>query len=180
MPPGIQVSVKETAAELRLSHTPVREAFERLVGEGVLTATPDRHGFATPRPTVRDLAGLHRLFGVLLRGVAGGVPGGWQDDDRWTPDPADPSNAVEIAVARACSAPEVAIIAAAIRGAELRLVSHRLAEPEVVPDWGGGLIALRAGLTTGGGAALRAIDEFTDVRTRRAQSLVAAIEDLHR
>lgn len=175
--PGAAVSVKDTASALRISHTPVREAMERLVGEGLLTATQDRHGFAVPLLTVRDVAGLHALFGLLLDGLsplasASPEPAGELDHS-------DGVSAVEWAVSDACRIGRPAMIAAAVRTTDLRLSCYRRVEPAIVPDWAEGVRLLRAGLATGGDAASMAISGFTEARTQRAETIVAAVEDIH-
>jgi len=176
MPPGAGVSVKVATKELRISHTPVREALERLVGEGVLVSIPGRNGFATPRLTVRDLTNLHRLHGALLLGLN-------RTDRRkastWRPDPADPSGAVEEAIAQGCGPDSNTMILGAIKAAELRLATYRRVEPNVVPEWPAGLLRLRNGLAEGGGAGRDAITDFTAARVTAADALMAAIEDLY-
>lgn len=67
--PGEAVVVKDTAAALRLSVTPVREALERLVGEGLIAEAPDRAGFIMPRYTPRDYNELLNLHAILVEGA---------------------------------------------------------------------------------------------------------------
>ncbi len=176
MPPGASISVKLAAEELKISHTPVREAFERLVGEGVLVSTPERHGFATPRLTVRDLTNLHRLHGALLLGLD-------RSDSRetttWEPDRSDPSGAVDHAIAQGCGQHTNTMIIAAIRAAELRLSTYRRVEPDILPGWSAGLLHLRNGLAEGGSASQVAITTFTAARVTAADALLAAVEDLY-
>lgn len=177
VPPGGSISVKETAEAVRMSHTPVREALERLVGEGVLASTPDRQGFAVPRLTVRDVSGLHRLFGTLLGGLVDGpspIP-----SPSWIPDALDPSAAIAEVVAPLCRNPATAVIAAALRSTELRLTAYRSVEPKVVSDWAGDLVRLREGLAKDRRLALHGVAAFTAARVNVADGIVAAVEDLH-
>lgn len=70
--PGTRITAKEVADELKLSHTPVREALSRLAGEGLLE---DRRGdgFFVPELTVADIAVLYRLSEQLLLMCQGAV-----------------------------------------------------------------------------------------------------------
>ena len=63
--PGARVTAKEVADQLKLSHTPVREALSRLAGEGLLE---DRRGdgFFVPELTAADVAVLYRLSEQFL------------------------------------------------------------------------------------------------------------------
>lgn len=63
--PGARITAKEVADQLKLSHTPVREALSRLAGEGLLE---DRRGdgFFIPELSAADIAVLFRLSEQLL------------------------------------------------------------------------------------------------------------------
>jgi len=177
MEPGAPVSVKLTAERLEMSHTPVREALERLVGEGVLASTPDRSGFAIPRLSVRDVAGLHILFGTLLQGLA--EQGSEVVRHEWLPDPTTPGLAVRQAVEGVCRGGRTGMTAAMLATTELRLASHRRVEPSILPKWGVDLVRLHEDLPVGGTKARRAIQAFTRMRVEAAEEIVAAVEDLH-
>jgi DNA-binding GntR family transcriptional regulator len=175
LPPGSAVSVKRTAEVLRISPTPVREALERLVGEGVLVSVPARHGFATPRLTARDVAGLHSLFGTLLREIPTRASA---DRTPWSPDPGNPIASVRQAVAPAFRCADAAVAIAALQSTDIRLMSHRLVEPAVLGTaWAEGLVDLRIGLETDAERAGRAIDRYVSERISAASAIVAALED---
>ncbi len=180
--PGTAISVKSTAERLKMSHTPVREALEHLVGEGLLVSAPDRHGFAIPRLTVRDVAGLHLLFGCLLAALepmsAAAAAAAAAND--WRPDPDDPSGSMTRVLATARRDGRFAIIAACAYSTNLRLAPYRRAEPIVIADWAGELVRLQACLVDGGPELKPAIASFTMSRTDAAADIVAAVEDMHR
>jgi hypothetical protein len=61
----LQIKVNETAAALRTSTTPIREALSRLVGEE-LVEDRRRIGFFVPAPTAYELIDLYSLSETLL------------------------------------------------------------------------------------------------------------------
>lgn len=61
--PGTHIKIDAVARDLGVSQTPVREALQRLEGDGLLIYTPGRGYRTTP---VIDLAGLRSLFEFRL------------------------------------------------------------------------------------------------------------------
>jgi DNA-binding GntR family transcriptional regulator len=62
--PGKPLQEVRLAAELKASRTPVREAFRRLEGDGLLSITPRRGAFVQ-QPTVRDFFDVNELRLIL-------------------------------------------------------------------------------------------------------------------
>ncbi len=173
--PGAAISVKEVAASLRVSPTPVREALERLVGQG-LVVPADARGFAVPRLGVRGLTSHVALQACLLRealrsrtSAINAVPF----------DPAeasaDPARAVEAVLAHAFAQDRnAALTAAAARSAEI-LAPYRRVEPLVIDAWMEGLAGLEAALFADRGAA-PAIRAFLRLRSTHAPAIVDLVE----
>lgn len=62
--PGQRLSEKEISVRLRVSRTPVREAFQRLHSEGFITARP-RRGAIVTRLSARDLREIYPILASL-------------------------------------------------------------------------------------------------------------------
>jgi len=62
--PGQKLSEKEVCLRLRVSRTPVREAFQRLHTEGFITSRP-RRGAAVARLSARDLREIYPILASL-------------------------------------------------------------------------------------------------------------------
>lgn len=62
--PGQRLSEKEISARLRVSRTPVREAFQRLHTEGFITSQP-RRGVTVTRLSARDLREIYPILATL-------------------------------------------------------------------------------------------------------------------
>ena len=62
--PGQKLSEKEISARLRVSRTPVREAFQRLHTEGFITSRP-RRGAIVTRLSTRDLREIYPILASL-------------------------------------------------------------------------------------------------------------------
>jgi DNA-binding GntR family transcriptional regulator len=62
--PGQKLSEKEVSARLRVSRTPVREAFRRLHTEGFITSRP-RRGATVTRLSARDLREIYPILATL-------------------------------------------------------------------------------------------------------------------
>jgi DNA-binding GntR family transcriptional regulator len=63
IPPGERINIDAVARRLGVSQTPVREALQRLEGDGLLVYTPGRGYRTTP---MLDLAGLRSVFEFRL------------------------------------------------------------------------------------------------------------------
>lgn len=176
MPPGQPISIKEVSARFRVSGTPVREALERLVGEGRVIATGSRHGFAVPRFGVRALAGLYSFAGTLIELSLREHVAATSVSDA-APDFAQVAAAfgTESVVAAVTdrAANPIVIVEAARIGA--MLAPYRAVEPLVVPNWHAELDHLRRDLAIAG-SATKAIRAYTKARTDRVGELMDAAE----
>lgn len=170
------ISVKETAIAFGTSHTPVREALERLAGEGVIHPGKGRQGFTIARYGARDLSDLHGLLDTLLTAALAG-----RTKIRVDPSPlteaarSDPAGAVDDTIGYAASGSRNRMVSGAILRTSIMLAPYRLFEPMVLPGWLDDLNRLRAGLATGQGAT-RVLHSFTRLRTSHASRLVDALE----
>lgn len=174
--PGAAISIKATAAALRTSHTPVREALERLVGEGVLQPVGERQGFRVARYGTRDLADLHRLLEVLVQSALGGIPRPIaQVPALGSSASSHPAVAETIGVV--ASNTDNRMVSAAIVRTSTLLAPYRRAEPLVLPDWLGNLNSFRESLATGRGS-IKALHAFTKLRTTNINRLVDASDDI--
>jgi hypothetical protein len=170
--PGSPISVKETATTLRTSHTPVREALERLAGEGVVRANEGRQGFSTTRYGNRDLADLHNLLETLMLVALGTNPPPMDDLVALTASAiAQPAIAVEDTIGMVISSTDNRVVSAAIVRTSMLLAPYRRAEPTIIPDWLENLNKLRDSLMTGHGRA-KALHAFTKLRTSHATRLI--------
>jgi len=64
IPPGAQLKQNDIAAEFDISVVPVREAFQRLIADGLATQTPNR-GVTVTRLTEHDFVDIAELRGLL-------------------------------------------------------------------------------------------------------------------
>jgi len=64
LPPDARIHLGETAARLRMSAIPVREALRTLATEGLVVALPHR-GYRVPEVSLTDLEDIYRLRLVL-------------------------------------------------------------------------------------------------------------------
>lgn len=62
--PGVALQEVRLAAELGASRTPIREAFRRLEGDGLLVTSPRRGAFVR-QPTVADFLDINELRAIL-------------------------------------------------------------------------------------------------------------------
>jgi hypothetical protein len=175
--PGSPISVKETAAFLRISPTPVREALERLVGEGAVTIAADRTGFEMPRFTSREVAGLHELVGLLLKALNRGSA-----RSSAKPPPTIEVGAADVTIEnildtqfRTSNNP---VLISALKRTVMPLATYRRVEPIVIPNWAMGVGQLHAALADDTDVACSVIADFTAVRIAAAPALVAAVDDL--
>jgi len=131
--PGERLEIAELCGELASSNTPVRDALNRLVGEG-LVETPFGGGFNVPAVDEPKLADLYRWSGDLLRLAIAGrrraspAPG--------TYETADIGYAARVAAlfeALAAENDNVEIVRAVER-CSVRLSPARTLEPELFPD----------------------------------------------
>jgi DNA-binding transcriptional regulator YhcF (GntR family) len=176
MPPGQPISIKDVSARFRVSGTPVREALERLVGEGRVIATGSRHGFAVPRFGVRALAGLYSFASTLielsLREHVAAAPMPDAEPNSAFVSAAFITESVMAAVTDRAANPIVIVEAARISA---MLAPYRAVEPLVVPDWHAELDHLRRDLAVAR-SAIKTIRNYTKARTDRVGELMDAAE----
>lgn len=143
--PGATISVKDAAASFRVSPTPVREALERLVGEGVVAPCEDRTGFMVPRIGVRGYTSLTDTFCLLSKAAfaANAYPQA-ASPSMLTPDRHDAARTTEIVfdvVFHSC--PNAVLIWLGMR-LSMILAPYRAVEPDVLTGWDGELVDLHA------------------------------------
>lgn len=180
--PGASISVKDVAGHLRLSPTPIREALERLVGEGVVATSGDRAGFVVPRIGVRGYSSLIETFGLLAdTAVASAVvaarrieQGDCSDKSTLDGPNTSPARATELTFAPSFSrCPNVVIVWLANLLSTI-LAPYRGAEPQVIDDWADELIQLDEDLRSE--KAELAIQIYTRRRLKLAHVIVDAVE----
>lgn len=132
--PGARVTAKEVADQLKLSHTPVREALSRLAGEGLLE---DRRGdgFFVPELSAADVAVLYRLseqFLLMCQGAARSP----SPPSRSTPatEEQDPVRAVERLFLAWATESGSRVILDAYRTTMLQLAPVRRREVQLIDD----------------------------------------------
>ncbi len=175
-PSGANISVKDLAVALKVSPTPVREALERLVGEGLVVGSVDRHGFAVPRFGTAELADLFAFEGTLLAIAYGHDRGPSErvEDMDVSEALADPARAVErvfsIATARSRNR---ALLSSISRSANI-IAPYRRLEPMLVPDWHEGVVDLRDALRADRDP-LNTLRTFVDRRVASAAEFADAL-----
>jgi DNA-binding GntR family transcriptional regulator len=68
--PGETLSISDLAADLGVSHSPVREALQRLSGQGLVVLRPARTAIVAPL-SLADLQEIYRLRGLIEVDAAG-------------------------------------------------------------------------------------------------------------
>jgi DNA-binding GntR family transcriptional regulator len=169
--PGSAISVQDEAVALRTSATPVREALERLVGEGIVDVGVQRQGFTIPRYGTRDLSDLHRLLEVLGHAAFSERRRSATAPARLTGAAAQqPAAAVDDTFRVIAASTENHMLSAAIRRTSLLLTPYRRAEPAILPNWLDDLNKLREGIATGRDG-IKALRAFTRSRLSHATEL---------
>lgn len=175
--PGALINIKEVAAGLRVSGTPVREALERLAGEGAVVVTGERHGFAAARLRPRELAGHHELIGLLAEHAIRGGRGGRGAPDRRSAegiDFTDPAAAVEQVIEPLFERSANPVILQEARRLGTVMAPYRRVEPSVIEGWADGLARIIAAERPD--RLVAAVRAFTKVRRQFAADIVEAAE----
>ncbi|NYD89197.1 GntR family transcriptional regulator [Sphingomonas melonis] len=175
--PGSLISVPDLAREMRMSHTPVREALERLAGEGLVAAQPSRRGFKVPRLGGGSLAGLYELEGILVEAAIryrAGPP-----DDVPPACPADEGRDALERVEATLGIPFAgcanrSLVQNFVRTSNM-LAPYRRFEPDVLPSWRMEIEGLRMAFTSRSGAS-KALRSFTRRRVAAASAICDAVE----
>lgn len=174
--PGAAISVKDAAARFKVSPTPVREALERLVGEGVVAPCENRTGFMVPRIGVRGYTSLTETFCLLAKAavVASAMPQA-ASPSMQTTDPHDAARTTELAFdAIFGSCPNSVVIWLATRLSTI-LAPYRAVEPDVLAGWEEELVHLHIALhhREGVGSTIRA---YARRRQLSAPKIVERVE----
>lgn len=83
MRPGEALSISDLAADLGVSHSPVREALQRLSGQGLVMLRPARTSIVAPLE-LEDIQEIYRLRGLIeVDAVARAAPQLSQHDLEW-------------------------------------------------------------------------------------------------
>jgi DNA-binding GntR family transcriptional regulator len=77
--PGETLSISDLAADLGVSHSPVREALQRLSGQGLVVLRPARTAIVAPLE-LEDLQEIYRLRGLIEVDAAGRAAPKLSDD----------------------------------------------------------------------------------------------------
>lgn len=133
--PGSPINVKDVAERLRLSGTPVREALERLVGEGMVMASDDGHGFAAVRLRRSELAGHHELLGLLVESAVRSSGRERTSGKDIVIDQTDPTSAVEDALRFAAAGTSNPVLPPEITRICNVVAPFRLHEPVLIRGW---------------------------------------------
>ena len=170
--PGERLELIELCAELASSNTPVRDALNRLLGEG-LVETPGRDGFNVPAFDEPALADLYRWSGELMRlALARGARTGRPQvrlDPGDLPYPARVATLFEAIAERSDNCEH----ARAVEQVCARLSPVRWIEPGLFPDVDAEFEVLRGHFCSGSDARLRqALHRFHARRIQRASALV--------
>ena len=174
--PGAAISVKDAAQRFKVSPTPVREALERLVGEGVVMPCDDRTGFIVPRIGVRGFTSLTDTFCLLADAAAMAVPlSSAMSVTNEIPDQTDAARATETVfdtVLRQC--PNTVVIWMAMRLSTI-LAPYRAVEPGLLTNWAEELEDMRIALRQRG-RARAAIRGYRRRRHHAAAAIVDRVE----
>lgn len=172
--PGGAISVKETAARLRVSPTPVREALERLVGTGMVSVSNDRNGFIMPRLGMRGFVSLIETFCLLADAAARTCSSDLAASSALAIDESDPAGTTAALFGHLFHHGGNDVTAWV--GGQLgdMLAPYRLVEPQVLPAWAGEMTALRDALA--GKRAGPAIRAYARVRRVHAARLIDRVE----
>lgn len=170
--PGERLEVAELSADLTSSNTPVRDALNRLVGEG-LVATPEREGFNVPGFDEPGLADLYHWSGDLMRLAL--ATSGRSSCEPLAAEAGDISYASRVAgLFEAIAAlSDNAEHARAVENCSARLSAARTVEPELFRDTEAELSEIGALFHERAIEPLRqALRRYHARRTRRAGALV--------
>lgn len=131
--PGARVTAREVADQLKLSHTPVREALSRLAGEGLLE---DRRGdgFFVPELSAADVAVLYRLSEQLLLIAQAGARASGEIQVTEPKADDDPIRASERLFVAWVGESRSRVTIEAYRSVAIRLASVRRHEVEFIDD----------------------------------------------
>jgi hypothetical protein len=175
--PGSAINVREVAVGLGTSPTPVREALERLAGEGIVHAGRGERGFTVPRYVARELSDLYRLLGTLLQ-IAHRDAGPIKSDEdvRKSIEDGAPALAVESVLSLVASQTTSRILSGEIRRIINILAPYRLEEPRIIPNWREELGDLRASLIAND-QVVKSFRFHTKLRLQRVAVLIESVEE---
>lgn len=170
--PGAAISVREAAERYAVSPTPVREALERLVGEGMVAPSEDRNGFVVPRLGARGFVSLVETFTLLAESASASSSVRREVDASEWALPDDPALATEVVFEIAFRRSTNAVTIWTAHRLSNILAPYRMIEPEIIPSWHADLDQLARALGDGrqARAAIRA-------HARRQRQYAAEIVD---
>lgn len=177
--PGSVINIKDIAVVLGISPTPVREALERLAGEGIVQTAQSGRGFTAARHGARELADLFRVLEVLLRFA-------YQDRQKpilveassLTLDKEHPALAVQSVLGLVADHTRSRTLSGEIRRFINLLAPYRAQEPRIIPNWPEELDNLRAGLITEN-QVMQSLRMHTRLRTQCVTVLIESVENRH-
>ncbi|RZL18382.1 MAG: GntR family transcriptional regulator [Sphingomonas sp.] len=175
--PGAVINVRDIAVGLGTSPTPVREALERLAGEGIVHAGRGERGFSVPRYGARELSDLYRLLETLLQ-IAHRDHGPLKSDEdiRVSIEDGAPALAVESVLSHVASRTTSRILSGEIRRIINILGPYRIEEPRIIPNWRQELSDLRASLIANEQVA-KSIRFHTKLRLQQVAALIASVDE---
>jgi DNA-binding GntR family transcriptional regulator len=174
--PGSAINVREVAVGLGTSPTPVREALERLAGEGIVHAGRGERGFTVPRYVARELSDLYRLLGTLLQ-IAHRDSGTIKSDEdvRKSIEDGAPALAVESVLSLVASQTTSRILSGEIGRIINMLAPYRVEEPRIIPNWREELSDLRASLIANE-QVVKSFRFHTKLRLQRVAALIESVD----
>ncbi|MES3150848.1 GntR family transcriptional regulator [Sphingomonas faeni] len=179
-PPGGTIVVKDVAKTLKMTETPVREALERLKGQGAVIAADGRRGFAVSNLLSSDLVDYLGLVDFMM---ASALAGNCRlkilysmEEDAGTIE--DAVGAIEGLIEPIVNAAQSLLIAETMARTNLVLAPYRRAEMQVLNGWRSDIRLLRQGFNDGDPST--AFKEYTARRTRHSSEIVEMLNRSHR
>lgn len=178
--PGGTIVVKDVARTLRMTETPVREALERLKGQGAVMAADGRRGFAVPNLLPSDLVDYLDLVDFTVRSALScdcpfRMPYPIDEDE---PPIDDAVEAIEDLIAPIVHATQSPLIAETMARTNLILAPYRRAEMRVLIDWRSDIRVLRQAFIDGDRST--AFSEYIAHRARHSSQIVETLNKSHR
>jgi hypothetical protein len=162
---------------LGTSPTPVREALERLVGEGIVHTGRGERGFTVPRYVARELSDLYWLLGALLQIAHRGCGPIKSDEDlRRSIEDGPPALAVESVLSLVASQTTNRVLSGEIRRIINMLAPYRLREPRIIPNWREELGNLCASLIAND-QVVKSLRFHTKLRMQRVAVFIESVEE---
>lgn len=134
--PGAPIVVKEVAIELGVTETPVREALERLVGQGAVINEGGRRGFAVPTLLATDLADLLSLVEfMMVKALSMTTDAQIASERHRSVEATDAVSAIEQLASLLAHTGDSVLVTETLSRMNLILAPYRRLEPIVIPLW---------------------------------------------